>query len=302
MVEKKVILIIGGSSFVANSFIRYHKGNYSIQTVSRTKTEYHNEVIITDFGDIPNDLFEKADIVINCAAVVHQQKSTPTETYHQINYELALSLGRKAKASGVKFFVQLSSISVYGGYSFIDESTIEKPSNDYGKSKLLADKHLLKLASNNFVIIIMRAPMVYGGIGAKGNMIRLVHLVNKGFPLPFKNALNKRTFIHIRNLIGYIEAAILNKQTNIYLVGDSKSTSTKDLVELIANKLNTKLKLITFPNWIVSLLIKIKPNIFEKLYGTLIVDTKFSSKTLNYYPNYSIEDGIEEMINNLKTN
>jgi len=68
------ILIIGGSSFVARNFIRLQKENYTIKVISRSETGFDNEELFTDFSTIPDDLFRDIDVVLNCAAIVHQTK------------------------------------------------------------------------------------------------------------------------------------------------------------------------------------------------------------------------------------
>lgn len=298
MDNKLNVLIISGSSFVAKSFILYHKNPYNIKSVSRSKTGFENEFVISDFSKIPDELFLGIDVVLNCAAIVHREKKIPESLYNQINYKLAVELGEKSKRNGVKTFIQLSTVAVYGNSEEINSGTPENPENFYGKSKLLADKKLLEIADDNFKVIIFRPPMIYGGINSPGNMQRLVNFVRMGFPLPFKNSTNKRDFINIRNLIGYIEAAIQSGKSNIYLINDNSPVSTYELVNIISKKLNKKTVQFSLPDFFLNFLRKIKPGIFDKLYGSLRVDAEKSRKVLNYTPDYSLEQGIEEMIQN----
>ena len=70
---------------------------------------------------------------------------------------------------GVKQFIFLSSISVYGlDTGVINEETPLNPRTHYGKSKLEAEQKLQKLADKTFNITILRPPMVYGK-NCKGN-------------------------------------------------------------------------------------------------------------------------------------
>ena len=107
MENKLNVLIIGGSSFVARSFILYHKNNYNIKTVSRTKSGFENEFVISDFGKIPEELFQRMDIVLNCAAIVHQKKRVSESLYNQVNYKLAVELGEKSKKMKLKLLSSL---------------------------------------------------------------------------------------------------------------------------------------------------------------------------------------------------
>ena len=107
MSDKKQILIIGGSSFVAKNFIRLHQEDYDIKTISRSKTGFTNEVCYSDFFNIGEEEFKGVSIVINCAAIVHQQKKIADKVYNNINFELAIKLAEKAKKSNVKTFIKL---------------------------------------------------------------------------------------------------------------------------------------------------------------------------------------------------
>ncbi len=291
------ILIIGGSSFVAKSFILYHQLDCKIKTVSRTNTGYENEFITTDFLKIPDELFQGVDVVLNCAGIVHQRKKVPEPLYHKINFELAVELAEQSKKNGVKIFIQLSTIAVYGNAERINSETPENPVNPYGKSKLSADKKILSMADDFFQVIIFRPPMIYGGGNAPGNMMRLINLVNKGFPLPFKNANQKRDFINIRNFVDYLEASIQTNKTNIYLVSDDFSVSTYQLINIISKHMNKKAIQFSIPIILLNILRKIKPEVFDKLYGKLNVDSGKSKEILRYSPRYSVEQGMEEMIN-----
>ncbi|HRN41269.1 MAG TPA: hypothetical protein PK649_04240, partial [Vicingus sp.] len=81
MLDKQHVLIIGGSSFVARNFIRIHHNNYSIKTINRTSIGFDNELITPDFSTLSSDVFKNIDIVINCAAIVHQQKKIDDNIY-----------------------------------------------------------------------------------------------------------------------------------------------------------------------------------------------------------------------------
>lgn len=300
MLNKPNILIIGGSSFVAKSFISLNKGNYDIKLVSRSKTNNAPEFIIDNFKLIPEELFQGVDFVINCAAVVHQKKELPDSYYQEINYELAVDLAQKAKKNGVKGFIQLSTIAVYGNISIINSETIPCPINAYGSSKLMADKHLLEMADDNFNVSVLRPPMIYGGKNAPGNMMRLIGLVKKGFPLPFKNAIHKKDFLNVHNLVAYMEAAILNNKTNVYLLKDNNGISTFDLIHLIGDKLGKRIIQFSIPEFAIKLIRKFKPEIFDKLYGGLQIDSGKTNMILQINPNKTINEGIDEMVSDFR--
>jgi UDP-glucose 4-epimerase len=296
MSNKLNLLIIGGNSFVAKSFIAYHQHNYTIKTVSRNKTLHTNEYIVSDYSRIPTELFDGVDVVLNCTAIVHQLGEVADFVYNKINFELASGLAENAKIMGVKTFIQLSTIAVYGNAELINSSTIENPTNSYGESKLKADKKIMLLANDSFSTLIFRPPMIYGGEDSPGNMMRLVKIVEKGLPLPFKNASNKRDFINVHNFVDFIEVAIKINKTNIYLVTDSAAISTHELVSLISKHLGKKTIQFSVPTIFLNILKKVKPDLIDKLFGTLSIDPTKSIETLKHKPIHTVESGIVEMI------
>lgn len=296
MPDKLNILIIGGSSFVAKNFILYHQFNYNIKSVSRVKTRNENEVAITDFSKIPNELFHGIDIVLNCAAIVHQRKKVQESLYNKINFELATELAEKSKKNGVKIFIQLSTIAVYGNTERINAESLENPINPYGKSKLLADKQITAIADEHFKVIIFRAPMIYGGGEAPGNMMRLIKIISTGLPLPFKDLSNKRDFIHIVNLVGFIDAAIKKQYSGIFLVSDNSSISITELYKIIINELGIPDRSFRLPKIAFSIMKKIVPGTYGKLFGNLTIDISFTMNMIGLNPENRIKQGIKEMI------
>jgi UDP-glucose 4-epimerase len=76
--------------------------------------------------------------------------------YRQINTDLPVAVAKQAKASGVRQFIFMSSLSVYGlRVGIIDKKTIPAPTTMYGKSKLAAEKQLQALSSPDFHILIL---------------------------------------------------------------------------------------------------------------------------------------------------
>ena len=302
MPNKQRVLIIGGSSFVARNFIRMQKDYYNIKTIVRTSSGFKNELVISDFANLSNEIFSGIDAVINCAAIVHKNKEIAEEIYNKINFELALDLAKKAKNSGIKTFIQLSTIAVYGNVTHITENSNENPINFYGKSKLLADNALKNMANNNFNVVIIRPPMVYGNTDAPGNMMRLIKLISKGFPLPFKKTTNKRDFIHVNNLVGFLDASIKKNSTGVFLVSDNSPVYISELYETITSCLGKQNRAFTLPAICFKTIKKIIPGIYDKLFGNLTIDATSTIQNLDFIPKILIKEGISEMVSGLKKN
>jgi UDP-glucose 4-epimerase len=235
------------------------------------------------------------DIILHCAALVHQKVEHSYEKYHEINVDYPLELAKLAKQNGVKQFVFISTIAVYGeGIEKLDENADYNPITHYGKSKLEAEKQLLQLSDDSFIVSIIRPPMIYGK-NAPGNIDSLVKLVKKLPILPFGKIDNKRSFISIQNLCYIIDEIIMQQKSGIFLASDDEPLSTSKLIELIAKNLDKKIYLIKIP-FFESLLKLVKPSFHKRLYGSLEVDNTLTKEKLNLKNPYSVEDGIRLMI------
>jgi UDP-glucose 4-epimerase len=194
----------------------------------------------------------------------------------------------------------MSTVKVYGEESdtIYKEDTPCHPQDEYGKSKLEAEKALTKLESDSFKVAIIRTPIVYGK-GVKANILNLVKLIEKMPILPLANIQNRRSMVYIANLSAIINQIIIKKKSGIFLASDDRIISTTELVQLIAMALNKNIFLFSIPLFPV-LLKKFKPSFYKRLYKSLEVDNTFTKKTLNFSNIYSVEEGIRQMINKEK--
>jgi UDP-glucose 4-epimerase len=284
----KNLLITGSSGFIGNYFINKYQDKYKINTFS--------------FRD---NVFDKLDLsgtntIIHLSALVHQMGGANKEEYEKVNVTQTMDLAKKAKTSGVKHFIFMSTVKVYGEESDIayTEDTICKPQDDYGISKLKAENELKKLEDADFKVSIIRTPIVYG-YGVKANIKSLINLTNKIAILPFGGINNKRSMVYIGNLCYLIDEIIIQEKTGIYLASDDEPLSTTRLIELIAQNLDKKVYLVRVP-FFESLLKLVKPSFHKRLYESLEVDnTQSMNKLLGELKTslpYSVEDGIKYMI------
>ena len=280
------ILITGANSFVGTSFKKYSKYK-NIREICLIK----NKAKDISFKDI--------DVVFHVAAIVHQKNTILEKTYFEVNTELPVELAKLAKKAGVKQFIFMSTVKVYGefkrGMKAWNEETICRPEDNYGKSKYMAELELRKLKSPEFTVSIIRTPLVYGP-GVKANMANIVGLVKKIPILPFKDINNKRSFTYIENLIGFIDRIIELNISGIFIAKDNRDLSTSELVRLISKNLNKKTLLFKMPYFIVYLGKKFLPSIFDRLYGSFEMENNKTLNVLNYSPPISPEEGIKRML------
>ena len=281
----KKLLITGSNGFVGKYFINKYKGKYDIRTFSFLKDDINS----LDCSDL--------DVVFYLSALVHQMDGASCEEYERVNVTQTLQLAKKAKKSGVKHFVFMSTVKVYGEEtdSKYSENSICNPEDDYGKSKLKAELELQKLEDEDFKVSIIRTPIVYG-YGVKANIKSLINLVNKVPLLPFGKIENKRSMVYIGNLCHLVYEIITQEKSGIFLASDDQPLSTSRLIELVAKNLDKKVYLVKIP-FFESLLKILKPSFHKRLYGSLEIDNSITKEKLNLKNPYSVEEGIRLMLN-----
>ena len=151
---------------------------------------------------------------------MHQTIKISEDEYFKINRDLCLEVAKFAKKAGVKQFVFLSTVKVYGkfikGYSFWNEKSQCFPDDAYGKSKYAAEIALKELNDSNFTVSIVRTPLVYGE-GVKANMLSILKLIKKSHFLPFKN-VNNREALHPQKTLLHLLTILLKKEQQEFLL------------------------------------------------------------------------------------
>lgn len=278
------LLITGSSGFVGSYFIDKYKKKYDIKTFSFRK------------DDINTFDCREIDEIFHLSALVHQMGGASAEEYEKVNVTQTLQLARKAKENGVKHFVFMSTVKVYGEEtnSVYTENTICNPEDEYGKSKLKAELELLKLENEDFKVSILRTPIIYG-YRVKANIKALISLINKIPILPFGKIENKRSMVYIGNICHLVDELVIQQKAGIFLASDDEPLSTTKLCELISKNLNKKIYLVKIP-FFESLLKLLKPSFHKRLYGSLEVDNTITREKLNLKNPYNVEEGIKLMI------
>lgn len=229
----KRILITGKNSYIGTSFEKYIIENYS--------NDYSIDTLDMLNPDWKQYDFSKYDVVFHVAGIAHADVGNVSEEtkqlYYRVNTDLTIETAKLAKKSGVKQFIYMSSIIVYGESApigkkkIITSETKPAPANFYGDSKLQADLKIQTLNDEVFKVCILRPPMIYGP-GSKGNYQILFKLAKK---LPvFPNIKNERSMLYIGNLCIFIKKCIDEEVEGIYFPQNEEYVSTSEMVREIA--------------------------------------------------------------------
>lgn len=284
------ILLIGTNSFVGRNFIKASK---------------HKEVEeISLYRNKPEEIdFSPYDVVIHLVAIVHQSRKIDENEYYKVNRDVCLQVAAQAKSAGVKQFIFLSTVKVYGefvpGSEPWHEDSVCFPEDPYGKSKYQAELGLRQMEDAGFAVSIIRTPLVYGA-GVRANMLNLIRLVDKFPILPLANINNHRSFTSAENLAAFMDRIIEKNASGIFIAMDETPLSTTALVDLISRKLGKKVLLFKIPDVLVKLGSLLIPRIFDRLFGSFEIDNRRTLRRIDFKPPLSIEEGITRMVEEYK--
>lgn len=113
--------------------------------------------------------------LIHMAGIAHRHRHTPSRReYFRSNVILTRRLAQIAKEKGVKHFILVSSVAVYGpGCTAAGEQQPRRPAGDYGLSKALAEDAVERFADQDFSVTVIRLGTLFGGTDDPGNVGRL---------------------------------------------------------------------------------------------------------------------------------
>ena len=275
----KKILVTGANSYIGQSFEKY---------ISQWPEEYQVETVDMIDGTWREKDFSAYDVVYHVAGIAHRKETSENkDLYYEVNRDLSVEVAQKAKREGVGQFIFLSTMSVYGkNVGVITKETQPLPVTHYGKSKLEAEKQMEALRDDQFVLTVLRPPMVYGK-DCKGNFQSIIKIVRK---LPvFPKVKNQRSMIYVDNLSSFIKLCIDKKADGLYLPQNREYVQTMDIASIVAKSMDKKI----YFSRLLGLAVKICTpflTIAQKGFGTLVYQD-----TEDFDYEYAIMDNSESI-------
>ncbi|MBE7170999.1 MAG: NAD-dependent epimerase/dehydratase family protein [Williamsia sp.] len=286
MENKKLrVVVTGAGGFVGERLMEIDRDRFELVPVSLRTTP----VEAIDLSGV--------DSIVHLAGKAHEMKPVDDQVYYDVNYGLTKKLAEEARRQKVPHFVYISSVKVWGDETGgpLNEHSPCEPTDAYGKSKLQAEEMLLHGSAVSFKVAVVRPPLVYGP-RVKGNMIKLLQLADKNYPLPFGGIRNLRSMVYVDNLVELINTIVDQQASGIYLAGDEQPVSTEFLVRTIRKSLGKPENMISLPGAVRMLLRAVKPALYTRLYGSYIIDNSLTNKRLSFHPPVSTQTGIRHMV------
>lgn len=298
----KTYLVTGGSGFIGlrlSNAIQMSGAN--LHLILRNKNNLIKcDQFISDYAgkNIDNQAFNGVETVFHLAGYAHDLSySQNANKYQEINVDLTMKIAKLASSNNVRNFVFISSVKA-GGMAHIHKCLSENdqgnPKDLYGKSKREAELRLLDFGKdNNLNISIVRPSLVYGP-GMKGNLRSMISAVKKGWFPPLPETGNKKSMIHVDDLVRAILLVSKSSCSNgeIYIATDGKTYSSRKLYEIICEQSGKSIPKWSVPEVLFNIAAFISPGVklkVEKILG----DECYSSRkleSLGFKPQKSLKD------------
>lgn len=283
------ILITGGNGFIGSRCVAYSKSkNIPYTCVSRADLNDDNSIKFNlEKQNLEELLLDDIGTIIHTIGIAHDTYSQNTEKitlYKKINVNLTVNLAKHALNCGVKKFIYISSIKASGepqNGKCHTEDYVGPCSNIYGETKREAEIKLLDLLrGKDLDLCIIRPSLVYGP-NVKGNLKSMLDLINKGIFPPLPEVNNKRSMIHVDDLVSAIFLFLKrNSRGEVFNATDNRVYSSRTIYESLSYAQNIEPASWSIPKILFDILGFILPS-FKKRSSVLFNDSNYDSKKLN---------------------
>jgi nucleoside-diphosphate-sugar epimerase len=281
----KNILITGATGFIGQRLVK--ATDSKIKILSRKK-QHDFETIVCDFekGSIPSNTLDGIDAVFHLAGFAHdiRDASKIADLYYKVNVSATVQLANLAVKSGVKRFVFVSSVKA-GGSPPIGICANEKDQRNaedvYGRTKREAELKLLEIGQvSGMHVSIIRPSLVYGP-DVKGNLQLMLSGIGKGWFPPLPETGNRRSMIHVDDLVRAILLVAEDKRANgeIFIATDGTPHSSRYIYNAMCSALDKSIPKWSVPKILFDMASLVNPRIKYKLHK-LLGDECYSSAKL----------------------
>lgn len=260
------ILVTGSTGFFGKAILTRLKntGHHVIGAASLSSPEPNTDFLDVSSLESCSRLFLKyndIDAVVHCAAIAHASPVMfADDHYHKTNALGTKNIIDTAIDFGVKKFIMISSVSVYGEFDLPDivtEEMARNPFGPYGNSKKNAEDFCLQ-RKNEIDLYIFRMTTMYG-CGWLNNIRRKIvpPVIGKFIYLKMDAKSHRYSFCSNRNGAEAILWAIENKiKPDIYNVADHYVYCLNNVLNVVKKTEGNKIVLI-IPRILPVIIIKI---------------------------------------------
>ena len=187
-------------------------------------------------------IVEGVDCVIHAAGLAHifDKTKATNAPFKEINEVGTANVARAAAEAGVKHFVLISSVSVYGPFTRgrYDETDSCRPEGKYAKSKYQAELRATEIAKGSgMALTILRLATLYGE-GDPGNVARLMRSIDRGRFIWIGDGSNHKSLLYKGDAARAVLAVVSSPASGINIYNVSAPPCTmREIVQGLASAL-----------------------------------------------------------------
>lgn len=267
------------------------------------------ERILGDFTspEMQARALEGVDVVFHLASA-HLEVSVPEETYWRVNVHALRPFLDASRNAGVRRFVHVSSVGVYGQIDNppADEDSPCRPDLLYERTKYEGELKVKEFfQETDFPIVIIRPSWVYGPGCPRTR--KLVKSVSKKRFFFVGDGTTLRHSVYIDDFVVAMELAATREEAvgRTYVIGDERPVTLNELVEEIARSSNVRPPSLHIPTWLMSglgylvemafLPLRKEPPFSRRTLkfftGNTAFDTSRATQELGFVPRFNLADG-----------
>jgi nucleoside-diphosphate-sugar epimerase len=301
----KRALVIGGAGYIGSALLpRLLEQGYSVrildlliygeEPIRAWLDDPRLEVVQADFRQIDQvvSAMQDVDAVIHLGAIVGDPACALDEKLTtEINLMATRMIAEVAKGYGVRYFIFASTCSVYGASEqALDENSALKPVSIYARSKAASEKVLLKMTNETFAPVILRFSTVYGLSGRYRfdlvvNLLTAKALIDGEITIFGGNQW--RSFVHVddaaRSIMHVLSAPLDAVRGQIFNVGSDEQNYTISQIGAMIHSYVPEARIINKGDEV-------------DLCNYRVAFSRIR-KTLGFHAQWTVEQGIEQVIN-----
>lgn len=222
-----------GAAFI--EYIRRHEPDIAYRGFARecdTHVEDPNVVCVARYDAIPAEALSGCDAIINFVGSVTASSS---EELWAVNVAVPRSLTAIASEARIPHLIQMSSLSLHGPLHLIGSGAPLKPTTDYGRSKLAAERAIIEHRQSDLVVTLLRVPTIYGR-RTPSKLEKLVAIMRRLPIFPAPAPLPRRSVISHENLARFLVHLLRERPDGVVYGADPDPFTLDMLAQVLPNR------------------------------------------------------------------
>ena len=221
--QDRMRMLVTGASGMIGRYVCKEFCDMQIDTLGLNE---QNDIVVDITDRIT--LTAKYDVVVHCAGTTSEQSAS------KVNYQGTVNLLQALEQNPPRYFVQISSLSVYGlteGNDVTEDYPL-RPITKYGKSKLAAESELKKWCADKGVVLTILRPTLTFGNGVSGKAAEMFDAIIKGRYFHIRGNQARRSIVMADDVAKACRLTF--KDGGIYNVSDGYNHSVIELGDAMA--------------------------------------------------------------------